>query len=252
MGAIMIDVGAADFTLGVVGAGAMGAGITHVALTGGLTVRLTDANAAQLDKARASLFARLDRFVEKGEAAPDRVAAAKSRLVLASDVAALAPCRVVLEAIYENLEAKRQVFRALEAVVAKDAILASNTSSIPIAAIAQACKQRRRVAGMHFFNPVPLMRLVEIIAAADTDVAARRSVSAWDGRRSRSRTRPASSSISAAAPITRRRCTSSRKCCHRRRHRRGDARVLRLSHGALRAARSDRHGRQLSRQRDRA
>ena len=168
----MIDVGAADFTLGVVGAGAMGAGIAQVALTGGLAVRLTDANAAQLEKARASLFARLDRFVEKGEAAPDRVAAAKSRLVLASDVAALAPCRVVLEAIYENLEAKRQVFRALEAVVAEDAILASNTSSIPIAAIAQACKLRRRVAGMHFFNPVPLMRLVEIIAAADTDAAA--------------------------------------------------------------------------------
>ena len=168
----MIDVAAADFTLGVVGAGAMGAGIAQVALTGGLTVRLTDANAVQLEKARASLFARLDRFVEKGEAAPDRVAAAKSRLVLASDVAALVPCRVVLEAIYENLEAKRQVFRALEAVVAEDAILASNTSSIPIAAIAQACKRRRRVAGMHFFNPVPLMRLVEIIAAADTDAAA--------------------------------------------------------------------------------
>ncbi len=167
----MVEIGARDFVLGVVGAGAMGSGIAQVALTGGIAVRLTDANAAQLDKARATLFQRLDRLAEKGEATPDQVAAAKARLTLVAEVRDLAPCGVVIEAIVENLEVKRMLFRALEAVLAEDAVIASNTSSIPIAAIAQACRHRRRVAGMHFFNPVPLMRLVEIIAAADTDAA---------------------------------------------------------------------------------
>jgi 3-hydroxybutyryl-CoA dehydrogenase len=167
----MIDIGARDFVLGVVGAGAMGSGIAQVALTGGLAVRLTDADPAQLEKARALLFQRLDRLVEKGEAKAEPVAAAKARLTLVPDLKDLAPCGVVVEAIVERLEVKRTVFRALEAVLREDAVIASNTSSIPIAAIAQACRVRGRIAGMHFFNPVPLMRLVEIIAAADTDAA---------------------------------------------------------------------------------
>jgi 3-hydroxybutyryl-CoA dehydrogenase len=150
----------------------MGSGIAQVALTGGLRVMLTDADAAQLEKARGALHARLDRLAEKGEATADQVAAAKSRLSLARELAELAPCSVVVEAIVENLEVKRTLFRTLEQILAPDAIIASNTSSIPIAALAQACRQRKRVAGMHFFNPVPLMRLVEIIAAADTDPAA--------------------------------------------------------------------------------
>jgi 3-hydroxybutyryl-CoA dehydrogenase len=168
---MMIDLGAANFVLGVVGAGAMGSGIAQVALTGGLAVMLTDENEAQRDKARAAIFARLDRLAEKGEQKPAAIAAAKARLELVKDAAALAPCGIVIEAIVENLEVKRRLFQALEAVLAEDAIIASNTSSIPIAAIARACRHRRRIAGMHFFNPVPLMRLVEIIAAADTDPA---------------------------------------------------------------------------------
>jgi len=167
----MIDVGAPDFALGVVGAGAMGSGIAQVALTGGLAVILSDADAAQLDKARAALFARIDRLAEKRELKPELAAEAKARLTLAREVGALARCGVVVEAIVEDIEAKRKLFRMLEEVVGVDAILASNTSSIPIAAIAAACRHRRRVAGMHFFNPVPLMRLVEVIAAADTDPA---------------------------------------------------------------------------------
>ncbi len=167
----MIDVGAPDFMLGVVGAGAMGSGIAQVALTGGLAVILTDANAAQLDKARTALFARIDRLAEKRELKPELAAATKARLTLTRDLGALAPCSVVVEAIVEDLEVKRKLFRTLEEVVGEDTILASNTSSIPIAAIAAACRHRRRVAGMHFFNPVPLMRLVEVIASADTDPA---------------------------------------------------------------------------------
>ena len=165
----MRDVESPGFTLGVVGAGAMGSGIVQVALTGGLPVLLTDADAAQLEKARTGIFARLDRLAEKGEQSAAAIAEAKSRLKLAATVAELAPCDVVIEAIVENLDVKRQLFQSLEAAVAPDAILASNTSSLPIAAIAKTCRHRRRIAGMHFFNPVPLMRLVEIIEAAETD-----------------------------------------------------------------------------------
>src|SRR5260221_5595791 len=167
----MIDVGAPDFTLGVVGAGAMGSGIAQVALTGSMAVILTDANAAQLDKVRAALFARIDRLAEKRELKPELAVAAKARLTLAREIGALAPCGVVVEAIVEDLEIKRKLFRTLEEVVGEEAILASNTSSIPIPAIAPACGHRRRVAGLPFFNPVPLMRLVEVIASADTDPA---------------------------------------------------------------------------------
>jgi 3-hydroxybutyryl-CoA dehydrogenase len=167
----MIDVDAPNFTLGVVGAGAMGSGIAQVALTGGVAVVLSDANEAQLDKARTTLLARIDRLAEKRELKPEQAAAAKARLTIAHETGALARCGVVVEAIVEDLDAKRKLFRALEEIVGDDAILASNTSSIPIAAIAAACRHRRRVAGMHFFNPVPLMRLVEVIASADTDPA---------------------------------------------------------------------------------
>lgn len=165
----MTEIGGSDFVLGVVGAGAMGSGIAQVALTGGIRVRLSDTNPAQLENARRTLFQRLDRLAEKGEAKPDQIAQAKNRLELVDGATALAPCGVVIEAIIENLEAKQSLFRAVEAVVDEHAIIASNTSSIPIASIAQACRHRRRIAGMHFFNPVPLMRLVEIIASADTD-----------------------------------------------------------------------------------
>ena len=164
----MVDLGGAAMTVGVVGSGAMGAGIAQVALTGGMRVVLHDANSEALGKARDSLFARLDRLVEKNEATSADMAAAKGRLTLARGLEDFASCQVVVEAIVENLDAKRELFRALEAIVPAETILASNTSSLPIASIAQACRDRRRVAGMHFFNPVPLMKLVEIVRAADT------------------------------------------------------------------------------------
>lgn len=167
----MKAVEAGDFVLGVVGSGAMGSGIVQVALTGGLSVILTDANAAQLEKARAAIFQRLDRLAEKGEQTAAAVAEAKSRLMIAGDLRDFARCDAVVEAIVENLETKRQLFQKLEEIVTPEAVLASNTSSLPIAAIARACRHRRRIAGMHFFNPVPLMRLVEIIEAAETDPA---------------------------------------------------------------------------------
>lgn len=155
-------------TVGIVGAGAMGAGIAQVAVTGGMVALLHDRDPEAATRAIAAIGARLDRLVAKGRLSADDAAAARSRLHPAADLADLAPAGLVIEAIVENLETKQALFAELETHVADGAILASNTSSLPIGAIARACRRPERVAGMHFFNPVPLMRLVELIPAAQT------------------------------------------------------------------------------------
>jgi 3-hydroxybutyryl-CoA dehydrogenase len=157
--------------VGVVGAGTMGAGIAQVAATGGHPVRLYAAAPGVAATARAGLAGRIDRLAEKGTLTPAAAAAAKARITVVDDLAGMAPCGVVVEAVVEDLTVKHAVFTMLEQHCAPDAILASNTSSIPIARIAQALKQRGRVAGMLFFNPVPVMRLVEIISGPDTEPA---------------------------------------------------------------------------------
>jgi 3-hydroxybutyryl-CoA dehydrogenase len=168
-----MKIGTPERPLGIVGAGAMGSGIVQVALANGLHAVLWDAAPGAAEKARGGVFARLARSVEKAQLAPEALAGAEDRLRLAGGLGDLAPCGAVVEAVVEELEAKRRLFRDLEAVVGEAAILASNTSSLPIGAIARACRVRRRVAGLHFFNPVPLMRLVEVVRAAETgdDVA---------------------------------------------------------------------------------
>src|SRR5215469_14450197 len=155
-------------TIGVVGAGAMGAGIAQSALTAGLKVILHDANGAALAKARGEVHARIARLAEKGQLTADAVADAERRLTLAERLEDLASAQIVIEAIVEQLEPKQRLFAALEDIVPADTVLATNTSSLPIAAIARVCRHRDRVCGLHFFNPVPLMRLVEVIRAADT------------------------------------------------------------------------------------
>ena len=155
-------------TIGIVGAGAMGAGIAQSALTAGLKVILHDANRAALEKAQGEIRARIARLVEKGQLTAAAATDAERRLALAERLQELAPAQLVIEAIVEQLEPKQRLFIALEDVVAADAVLATNTSSLPVAAIARACRHRERVCGLHFFNPVPLMRLVEVIRAADT------------------------------------------------------------------------------------
>ena len=159
-------------TIGVVGAGAMGAGIAQSALTAGLEVILHDANGAALTKARGEVLARIARLAEKGQIAGDAVADADRRLTLAQRLQELAPAQIVIEAIVEQLEPKQRLFAALEDIVPADTVLATNTSSLPVAAIARVCRHRERVCGLHFFNPVPLMRLVEVIRAADTSEGA--------------------------------------------------------------------------------
>jgi len=149
----------------------MGSGIVQVGLANGFRVVLWDAAGGAAEKARDTVFGRLARLVEKGDLAPERLKAAQGSLTVASGLQDFAPCDVVIEAVVEDLGVKRQLFRDLEAIVRPDAILASNTSSLPIGAIARECTVRRRIAGLHFFNPVPLMRLVEVIRAADTDDA---------------------------------------------------------------------------------
>ena len=164
----MKSVDAADYTIAVVGAGAMGQGIAQVAIQGGVKTLLFDAKPNGAETGRDQITKRLDRLVEKGRIGDDDATGARQRLGVANDLQALANVDAVVEAVFEDIDIKTKLFSELEAVVSEDCILASNTSSIPIASIARGCKKRDRVAGMHFFNPVPLMKLVEIIRATDT------------------------------------------------------------------------------------
>lgn len=155
-------------TLGVVGAGPMGAGIAQIGLTSGLQVVLFDLNADALGKAAQDIDGRIARLVEKSMLPPGFAEEARARLTLASTLDAFAPCEVVIEAIIERLEPKQKLLADLERIVAADAILATNTSSLSVAAIASPCADKTRVCGLHFFNPVPLMKLVEVVLAPST------------------------------------------------------------------------------------
>ena len=161
--------------IGVVGSGAMGAGIAQVALTAGLEVILYDLDQAALQRACGEIGARLRRLVEKGQLGEAEAADAMDSLVLATDLSNLAPAEAVIEAIVERLEPKQTLFAKLEELVSPEAILATNTSSLSVAQIAARCRHPERVCGLHFFNPVPLMKLVEVIAApATSDAVAER------------------------------------------------------------------------------
>ncbi len=164
--------------IGVVGAGAMGAGIAQVAATHGHAVVLADAQSAAITRAHAAHVSAMARDVEKGRRTREDANATLARITYIDGVddgrlQAFAECGFVIEAIAEQLLAKQGLFRALEAVVSPRTILASNTSSLSIAALGGACRHADRVVGVHFFNPAPLMPLVEIIPAISTapDVA---------------------------------------------------------------------------------
>lgn len=150
-------------TLGLVGTGAMGRGIAQIAAQAGLTVKLFDANRAAVDTALVTLRETFDKLVAKGKVDAAQATATMARFVACDTLADLADCQLVIEAIVERLDIKRELFQQLEAIVAPDCILASNTSSLSITAIAAGCSRPARVAGYHFFNPVPLMKVVEVI-----------------------------------------------------------------------------------------
>ena len=152
-----------DLNLAVVGAGVMGRGIAQIAAQAGIRVLLHDNRPGAARDAKESVSGQLARLAEKGRLDRDAVARAKANLVIADSLAALSACPIVIEAVVEDLKAKRELFAALEAIVAEDCLMASNTSSFSITAIAAACKRPERVAGFHFFNPVPLMKVVEVV-----------------------------------------------------------------------------------------
>lgn len=158
-----------DVVVGIVGAGIMGRGIAQISAASGLRTLLYDAADGAAVQAAEFIEKMLRRQVEKGRLEEPERAAALERLILAGRVAEFSDCDIVIEAVVEKLEVKHAVFRELEAVVGGGTLLVSNTSSIPIASIAAACERRGRIAGLHFFNPVPLMKLVEVIRAPDTD-----------------------------------------------------------------------------------
>jgi 3-hydroxybutyryl-CoA dehydrogenase len=154
--------------IGVVGLGAMGSGIAQLAVEAGFETIGREIELARAEAARDRIAHFLTRKVEKGTLEADARDAAVARLALTEDLADLGACDVVIEAAFENLAVKHELFCALEAVVRADAILATNTSALSVTEIASVLERPERVVGMHFFNPAPLMPLVEIVRAERT------------------------------------------------------------------------------------
>ena len=157
--------------IAIVGTGAMGRGIAQIAAQAGSQVFLLDANPGAADAARAALQEQWNKLVAKGRIEADQATALTARLHPVKTAADLAACDLVVEAIVERLDAKQALFVELEGVVRADAVLATNTSSLSVTAIGAALKRPERLAGFHFFNPVPLMKVVEVIAGLKTDPA---------------------------------------------------------------------------------
>ena len=158
--------------IGVLGAGAMGSGIAQVAATAGHDVIVVDAHAPSIEKAKAALGKSLGRDVEKKKLSAAQAAGIEARLRFqggADDLSAFAGCAMVIEAIVEDLDAKQRAFKRIEAEVAPECMLATNTSSLSVAGIASACASPGRVVGVHFFNPATVLPLVEIVGAITTD-----------------------------------------------------------------------------------
>ncbi len=154
--------------VGIVGAGLMGRGIAQVAAQAGMQTRIHDTRAGAAAGARDAIAGQLQRLADKGKLTPDAVGAAMGRLRPVASLAELAGCTIVVEAIVEDLAAKRELFKSLEGIVGDACVIATNTSSLSVTAIAAACAHPRRVAGLHFFSPVPLMKVVEVVDGVRT------------------------------------------------------------------------------------
>lgn len=152
-----------DLVVGVIGCGVMGRGIAQIAVLAGAQVRLNDSRAGASNAARDELIATFGKLVEKGKLEPARATAAAERLQACTTLEQLVGCTVIVEAIVEDLGIKKALFKSLEEIVGPDTILASNTSSLSVTAIAAGMQHPERIAGFHFFNPVPLMKIVEVI-----------------------------------------------------------------------------------------
>jgi 3-hydroxybutyryl-CoA dehydrogenase len=157
--------------VGIVGAGAMGRGIAQIAAQAGSVAKLFDAQPGAVAKARDAIFAQWDRLCEKGRMDAAQVADQKARLLIQDSMVSLSDCNLVIEAVVERLDVKKALFAELEGVVSEAAVLVTNTSSLSVTAIAAGLKRPQQFAGYHFFNPVPLMKVVEVIAGLRTDQA---------------------------------------------------------------------------------
>ncbi len=155
--------------IGIIGAGAMGSGIAQVAAQSGHNVVLSDTRQDALELSKKTLATTMARQVEKGKLTAEQAALVQQRIGYSVSLSDFKNCGLVIEAIVEILDVKKKVFAELETIVNNKCVLASNTSSLSITAIAAACKNPGRVLGIHFFNPAPLMPLVEIIGALQTD-----------------------------------------------------------------------------------
>jgi 3-hydroxybutyryl-CoA dehydrogenase len=156
-----------NIIVGVIGSGAMGAGIAQVAATAGHNVVVYDNNTTAIDKAKNALAITINKLQEKGKITnADELL---GRFTFASDIDSLKDCGLIIEAIVERLDVKKAVFADVEKIVSDDCVLATNTSSLSVTSIAAACKNPGRVLGLHFFNPAPLMALVEVIPAIQTN-----------------------------------------------------------------------------------
>jgi 3-hydroxybutyryl-CoA dehydrogenase len=159
-------------SLAVVGAGLMGAGIAQVAAQAGWRVTVRDLDDASLKRGGSAIRASLDRFVAKGRIEADAAGGALDRISFTTDLTeAVSGASVVVEAVFENLEAKRELFSSLDRLAPPDAILATNTSALPITQIASATDRPEQVVGTHFFSPVPMMRLCELVRGYKTSDA---------------------------------------------------------------------------------
>lgn len=155
-------------TVAIIGSGTMGSGIAQVAATHGCKVKLYDTRSEALAKSETMLSDQLSKLVDKGKMESDEKHRILTNISYIASLNELSDSELVIEAIIENLDVKRKLFAELEQVVSPETILASNTSSLSIASIASACHKPERVIGIHFFNPAPLMKLVEVIPAIQT------------------------------------------------------------------------------------
>ncbi|MFN5705508.1 MAG: 3-hydroxyacyl-CoA dehydrogenase NAD-binding domain-containing protein [bacterium] len=154
--------------VGVIGSGAMGSGIAQVAAFAGHEVHVYDANPIAAQVAAQNLKKSLEKLVEKSKCTKEKMSEVLSNIYFQSSIEKLSESGIIIEAIVENIEVKKEVFEALESIVSENCILATNTSSLSVSSIASACKKSNRFIGIHFFNPAPLMPLVEIIPALQT------------------------------------------------------------------------------------
>ncbi len=155
-------------TVGIIGTGTMGLGIAQVCAQSGFNVIAVKATPGSWEKAKASLEGGLNKSVERGKmAAADRDALV-GRITFTTDERAVADCDLIIESIIEDLQTKKDLFRRLEAICRPDTLLCTNTSTLSVTAMMAVCKHRSRVAGLHFFNPAPVMTLVEVIHAFET------------------------------------------------------------------------------------